>query len=112
MPTPPTLPADRRIDRSKIDGYLLHPVKSRGKAAFFVPFGFAPQRWRELHDALLDHAAAGQLLDVVVSPYGNRYSVRGPLRTPSGREPQPLVCTVWQADNGAEGVRLITAYPA
>jgi hypothetical protein len=23
-----------------------------------------------------------------------------------------MVCTVWQADNGADGVRLITAYPA
>ena len=41
-------------------------------------------------------------------------------RWPNGtiREPaaltsaHPLVCSVWQADHGAAGVRLITAYPA
>jgi hypothetical protein len=62
--------------------------------------------------ALLAQAAAGPVLDVVVSPYGSRYIVCGSLRTPSGRAPEPMVCTVWQADNGADGVRLITAYPA
>ncbi|MDP2371613.1 DUF6883 domain-containing protein [Rhodoferax sp.] len=107
----PPLPADRRIDRSKIDDYLLHPVKGRGKAAFFQAYGFAPERWHELRDALLAQAAAGAVLEVVVSPYGNRYIVRGTLGTPSRREPQPMVCTVWQADTGVEGVRLITAYP-
>jgi hypothetical protein len=61
---------------------------------------------------LLAQAAAGPVLDVVVSPYGSRYIVCGSLRTPSGRAPEPMVCTVWQADNGADGVRLITAYPA
>ena len=112
MPATPTLPAQRHIDRNKIDDYLLHPVKGRGKAAFFEAFGFARGRWQELDGALLDRAAAGLLLDVVVSPYGSRHIVRGALRTPAGRDPQPLVCTVWQADNGAESVRLITAYPA
>lgn len=106
------LPTHRRIDRSKIDDYLLHPVKGRGKAAFFLAYGFAAERWQELHDALLAQAAAGVVLDVVVSPYGKRYIVRGSLDTPSGREPLPVVCTVWQADLDADGVRLITAYPA
>lgn len=105
------LPAQRHIDRSKIEGYLLHPVKSRGKAAFFQACGFAAERWHELHDALLEHATSGQLLKVLVSPYGSRYIVRGSLPTPSGRSPKPVVCSVWQADNGAEGIRLITVYP-
>jgi hypothetical protein len=108
----PALPADRRIDRNKIDDYLLHPVKGRGKAAFFHAYGFTAERWHEMRDALLAQAAAGAVLEVVASPYGSRYIVRGSLGTPSGREPQPMVCTVWQADNGIEGVRLITAYPA
>lgn len=112
MPDGPRLPADRRIDRKKIDDYLLHPVKGRGKEAFFQAYGFARERWQELHDALLDQAAAGPVLDVVVSAYGTRYIVHGSLRTPSGRDPQPVVCTEWQADNGAKWVRLITAYPA
>ena len=108
----PPLPTDRRIDRTKIDDYLLHPVKGRGKAAFFQAYGFGAERWHELRDALLAQAAEGSVLDVVVSPYGSRYIVRGTLGTPSEREPLPMVCTVWQADIGVEGVRLITAYPA
>jgi hypothetical protein len=50
--------------------------------------------------ALLDHAASGQLTQMVVSPYGTRYIVRGGLRTPDGRSPRPMMCSVWQ-----------TAYP-
>ncbi|MCU0922609.1 MAG: hypothetical protein MUF08_10840 [Burkholderiaceae bacterium] len=109
---PPTLPDTRRVDRSKIDEYLLHPVNGRGKAAFFQVFGFSLERWEELRDALLEHATAWPVAEVAVSPYGSRYLVRGGLRTPSGREPWPLVCSVWQADNGDVGARLITAYPA
>jgi hypothetical protein len=106
------LPVPRSIDRSKIEGYLLHPVNSRGKVAFFLAYGFALPQWQELHDALLHHAESGTVLQVVSSPYGSRYTVRGKLRTPSRREPPPVVCAVWQADNGQSGVRLITAYPA
>jgi hypothetical protein len=91
MPALPTLPADRRIDREKIEGYLLHPIKSRGKSAFFLAYGFVTERWQELHDALLAQAAAGSVLEVVVSPYGSRYLVHGTLRTPSGRAPQPTM---------------------
>jgi hypothetical protein len=111
MPNPPLLPPNRHIDRSKIEGYLLHPINGRGKAAFFQAFGFSLARWEALRDALLDHAASGHLSEAVVSPYGTRYIVRGGLHTPDGRNPQPLVCSVWQADNGVGGVRLITAYP-
>ena len=60
---------------------------------------------------MLDQAAAGEVTDAVVSPYGTRYIVRGGLRTPDGRHPQPIVCTVWQAENREGGVRLITAFP-
>jgi len=112
MTHPSKLPTMRRIDRCKIDGYLLHPINGRGKSAFFEAYGFALVRWEALRDALLDHALTGLVQEVVVSPYGSRYTVLGGLRTPSGREPLPLVCTVWQADNGADGVRLITAFPA
>lgn len=112
MTIPPTLPDIRRIDRSKIDEYLLHPTNGRGKAAFFQVDGFALERWQELRDALIEHAQAWPVAELVVSPYGQRYRVHGGLRTPSGRLPWPLVCSVWQADNDAIGVRLITAYPA
>ena len=111
MPSPIVLPEARRIDRSKIDEYLLHPINSRGKASFFQAYGFALPHWEELRDALLEHAALGNVQEVVASPYGRRYIVRGGLRGPGGRDPLPVVCAVWQADNGSDGVRLITAYP-
>lgn len=111
MPNLPLLPPDRRIDRNKIEGYLLHPIKGRGKAAFFEAYGFTLARWEELRNVLLEHAASGRVTDAVVSLYGTRYIVMGGLRTPGGREPRPVVCSVWQADRGDVGVRLITAYP-
>lgn len=111
MPNLPPLPPDRNIDRSKIEDYLLHPINGRGKAAFFDAYGFSLALWEDLRVALLTHAASGHLTHAVVSPYGTRYIVRGGLRTPDGRIPQPVVCSVWQADHGQSGVRLITAYP-
>ena len=107
-----SLPPNRRIDRSKIDEYLLHPINGRGKASFFYAYGFALERWEELRDALFDHANTASVHDVVVSPYGSRYIALGALRTPSGRHPEPVVCLMWQADVGTDEVRLITAYPA
>ena len=81
MPTPIILPGARRIDRSKIDESLLHPINGRGKAAYFQAYGFTLPRWEELRDALLDHAQAGVAQAVVVSNYGSRYIVRRALRT-------------------------------
>ncbi|MFT3817221.1 MAG: hypothetical protein QM750_06265 [Rubrivivax sp.] len=108
---PPLLPPDRRVERGKIEDYLLHPTKGRGKAAFFEAFGFSLADWGALRDALLEHAATNPVAEAVVSPWGTRYSVRGGLRTPDGRQPPPVVCSVWQSDGGSPGVRLITAYP-
>lgn len=110
-PALPTFPVLRRVDRHKVVDYLLHPTNGRGKAAFFEAYGFALERWEELRDALVEHATAWPVAEVVVSPYGSRFLVRGALRTPSGREPWPLVCSVWQADNSDAGARLITAFP-
>ena len=69
MPNLSLLPPDRRIDRNKIEGYLLHPINGRGKAAFFAAYGFSLARWDVLRDALLEHAALGRLTNAVVSPY-------------------------------------------
>ena len=104
------LPPIRRIDRDKVEGYLLHPVKAHGKAQFFERFGFDRSRWHEFRTALLEHATGGTVIERASSPYGVRYTVRGKIQTPSGRQP-PSVCSVWQADVGENAVRLITAYP-
>ena len=43
------------------------------------------------------------------SPYGVRYEIRAPLRTPVGRE--LMVRTIWQIDEGTDVPRLITLFP-
>ena len=108
---PPALPSNRRIDHSKVEDYLLHPVKGHGKAQFFQRCGFSRDLWQALRAALFEQAVAGQIINCAVSPFGERYGVRGGLPTPDGRHPPPMICTFWQAESGDDGVRLITAYP-
>lgn len=108
----PALPPERQIDDSKIVDYLLHPLNSRGKAVFFVRFGFTQVDGGQLRDALLEHARTMPITSIVASAYGTRYIVTGSLKTPSGRTPLPIVAAVWQQDAGMESVRLITAYPS
>ena len=98
-----------RIDESKITDYLLNPAKSRGKAGFFLRFGYSIENWRAMARALADHGRNGTVAAIVESEHGTRYSVDGPLETPSGR--RPVVRTVWIVEQGAEYPRLITAHP-
>jgi hypothetical protein len=104
-----TLPnaAQARVDREKIVDYLLDPIRSRGKAAFFRRFGFSPERWQVMRGALLEHGSAGRLAAKTETPFGVRYSIDGPLRTPDDRT--PLVRTVWIVETG-DAPRLITAH--
>lgn len=101
-----------RVDRAKIVDYLLsasHP-DGRGKAAFFIAFGFSSRRWELLRDALLAHARSQPVIRIVESEYGTRYTVEGSLETPSGR--RPSVRTVWIMEVGSPGPRFVTAHPA
>ncbi len=102
--------ADRAlVEQAKVVDYLLNPAKSRGKAEFFLRFGFAAGRWQEMAAALMRHARTGQLSAAVESDYGTRYSVDGPLAAPDGR--MPSVRSVWIVERGAGHPRLITAHP-
>jgi len=97
------------VDESKVTDYLLNPAKSRGKAGFFLRFGFTPENWQAMARALADHGRSGTVAAIVESGHGTRYSIDGPLDTPEGR--QPSVRTVWIVEHGAEHPRLITAHP-
>ena len=52
MATLPPLPPDRRVNRNKIEGYLLHPVNGRGRAAFFEAYAFSLAWWVEINRRL------------------------------------------------------------
>lgn len=99
-----------RVERAKITDYLLslsHP-DGRGKAAFFMRFGFKAQDWEVLAVALRAVAVRNPATAIVESAHGTRYTVDGPLHAPDGRA--PLVRTVWIVELGS-APRLITAHP-
>lgn len=100
-----------RVPRAKIVDYLLslsHP-DGAGKARFFQRFGFSTGRWRILAAALRYHAGEHEIERMDDSPFGVRYTVVGPLRTPDGRN--PVVRSVWFKARGGEVPRFVTAYP-
>ena len=51
------------VDESKIVKYLLSTTHRAGKskAAFFMDFGFTPDRWQELQTALRQHAQENEV---------------------------------------------------
>jgi hypothetical protein len=102
-------PEHAQIDREKVVGYLLDARRSGGKAMFFQRMGFAAAEWDELADALRRHGSTHPVTSTVESQWGIRYSVDGPLETPSGRT--PLVRTAWIIEMGKDVPRLITAHP-
>jgi len=99
------------VPRVKIVDYLLSPVHpaGRGKAAFFRRVGFSPKAWAVLADALKGHAAKNDVRKREDSPFGTRYTVEGPLRSPDGRD--PAVRSVWFVEKDGTEPRLVTAYP-
>ena len=102
--------SEARVDREKVAEYLLslsHP-DGRGKAAFFMQFGFSNEEWKTLAASLREIGVSNPVTGEVESMYGRRYTVDGPLRTPDGRT--PMVRTVWIVEPGM-APRLVTAYP-
>jgi hypothetical protein len=99
------------IPRAKIVDYLLslsHP-DGRGKAIFFMGFGFSLEAWETLGSALREHAVRNDVTKVEPTPFGTRYVVEGSLMAPDGRTPNVRV--VWFVENGASMPRFVTAYP-
>jgi len=77
------------VPQAKITGYLLSPTheSGKGKAGFFNRFGYSPEQWEELAQALLQHAAENEVAKVEDSPFGKRFVIEGEMRTPDGRTP-------------------------
>jgi hypothetical protein len=98
-----------RVDKSKVVEYLLSISNGHGKATFFLGFGFQPEVWKVMAEALKQQAQNNPVATAVDSPYGTRYSVDGELETPSGRRPK--VRTVWVRETDSGELRLITAHP-
>jgi hypothetical protein len=100
-----------QVRREKIVNYLLsstHP-DGRGKCFFFMHFGFRPETWEQLADALIQHASDHDVTSQEQTIWGIRYVIEGPLRCPDGRS--PFVRAVWFIDFTDNAPHLVTAYP-
>lgn len=99
------------IPQKKITNYLLSPthLSGRDKAVFFRHFGFTPDAWEVLAQALQQHAAQYEVIKIEASPFGSRYGGEGRIRTPSGKTPRIRV--VWFIEAGEDIPRFVTAYP-
>jgi hypothetical protein len=75
------------IREAKIVKYLLSTSHRAGKskAAFFMEFGFEPERWEELDRALRQHATDNEVAREEKTRFGTRYVIDGPLQAPDGR---------------------------
>ena len=99
------------VEREKVLNYLLNSQHNYGasKAHFFAQFGFLPEKWELLAQALREHGQKHDIAKVTETGFGPRYLIEGELPTPAGRTPR--IFTVWQLDKGQLAPRLITAYP-
>lgn len=99
------------VSEEKIVDYLLSTTHRDGrhKAAFFLAFGFVPERWEELASAILRHASDNPVAKQELTNYGTRYVVEGTMNMADGRD--ALVRTVWFVETGEDVPRLVTAYP-
>ncbi len=99
------------VPRAKMIDYLLsvgHPG-GRSKARWFMGFGFRPEEWGQLADALKRHAESHEVTRIEDSPFGKRFVVDGPLESPDGR--RPGVRVVWFVETGDDVPRFVTAFP-
>jgi hypothetical protein len=99
------------VSETKIVKYLLSTTHRAGKskAAFFIEFGFDPQKWKELDRALRQHAMDNEIARQEQTMFGTRYIIEGSLKAPDGRSLN--VRTAWFIDNESDIPRFITAHP-
>lgn len=99
------------VPERKITAYLLSLTHrdGRSKADFFMRFGFTPDNWRILAEALLRHAADHAVVATEPTAFGTNYVVEGPLLAPDGRSPHVRV--VWFIATDERIPTLATAYP-
>ena len=100
------------IPSEKLSAYVLSETHAVGKAkaTFFRALGFNETNIPLLEHGLLTIAHSAQVQEVVPSPNGIKYIIKGVLEAPSGASPR--IRTVWILETGEPNPRFVTAYPA
>jgi hypothetical protein len=93
------------VEQPKL-GYLL---RAEEKGGFFEDIGFSARETESLRDALLGHAQRQEVSRTLKTPFGVKYVLDGPLKSPDGRDPETR--SVWIVETGGDRPRFLTAYP-
>ncbi len=93
------------VEEPKLD-YLL---RAEEKGGFFQAVGFSAREPRSLREALLGHARRQEVSRTLETPFGVKYVLDGPLKSPDGRDPETR--SVWIVETGGYRPRFLTAYP-
>ena len=99
------------VPEEKIKYYLLNlrHEEGKGKAKFFIGYGYTLDRWEILKKDLLRHVAEYECIPDELTEYGKKYIIEGHLRAPDGRSYH--VRSVWMVYKGKDFPELKTAYP-
>jgi hypothetical protein len=99
------------IAPEKLRDYLLNRAHRRGsaKARLLLSCGYQANAWHVLEADLRALHLTAEVSMVKENAYGQRYEIRAPLVTPSGRV--VVFESVWQIDIGTDVPRFITMYP-
>ena len=95
------------IPRDKINNYLLHPMKSAGKYAYFKALGYTLQNSKRFITDVKNGLKENQAFVFVTNRYGN---TKFQVDMNMGIGTVDTVTTIWQIDKGQTAPRFITAY--
>ncbi|MDD5199601.1 MAG: hypothetical protein PHC88_07330 [Terrimicrobiaceae bacterium] len=91
--------ADRaQVEPTKLTDYLLslsHP-DGKGKAKFFMQFGFAQAKPEQLEASLRSHGLTQPVVEVKNSEHGVKFILECTVQSPDGRN--PCIRSVWIVD--------------
>lgn len=99
------------VEATKLTEYLLSTSHKdgKGKAKFFMAFGFSLADVAVMEAALLLHPIAQPVAQIKETEHGVKYEVACSVETPDGRN--PCIRSVWIVDAGKSEPRLVTAFP-
>ena len=100
-----------QVPEAKVVNYLLSTTHraGKGKASFFMEFGFDADRWEDLAKALKQHAMDNEVALEEMTIFGTRYVIDGLLKAPDGTWLN--VRSAWFIDDEGGAPRFVTAHP-
>ena len=100
-----------QVTEAQVVRYLLSTTHraGRSKAVLFMEFGFDPNRWEELAQALKQHAMDNEVARIEKTEFGTRYVIDGPLKAADERWLN--IRTAWYIDKDGDPPRFVTAHP-